>query len=422
MSTFTSPFTGTVIEPTDVSYFALTFSANTPLYWPAVVNPTEIAAARIMDCTPASAGLSILLPEADQGSVGSDILFNNKSSLYSFVVTDASGQNSTTISPGASVYFYLTNNSTFAGVWGNSIFGLNPSVASAATLAGAGLTTIAGQLATTGNIIDVTSPPTITNASRAATYVWNSGANTITLPAVSGLTAGWYISFRNNGTGTLTIQTQNTATINGNSSINTNPGDSGFILYDASTGNFVTVGWALPANVTFSSATYDVDSIVGNAFSLTAYAPIIQNYIAQSGTRTQTLLVTLPTVTQFYILANNTTSGSYNIEFQISGSSQTPISLGAGTIASVLATNNELFILTQSTVNVYQANNGSASAPSFSFLNDTHTGMYLIGTSALGFSANSTEMLQINNSNTSDPIITAYSTFIAINGIPGGGF
>ena len=421
MSAFTSPFTGTVITPTDVSYSAISFSSNTPLYWPSVVNPTQVAATRILDCTPSKSGLSILLPEADQGTVGADILFNNKSA-YSFSIADASGLNSTTLSPGASIYFYLTSNSTFAGTWGNSLFGLNPSVASASTLAGAGLTTIAGQLATTGNIIDVTSPPTISNSSRAATYVWNSGSNTITLPAVSGLTAGWYISFRNNGTGTLTIQTQNTATINGTSSINTNPGDSGFIIYDISTGNFVTVGWALPANVTFSSATYDVDSISGNALSLTAYAPIIQTYVAQSGTRTQTLLVTLPTVTQFYVLSNNTTSGAYNIQFQVSGSSQSPISLGAGTIASVLATNNNLYILTQSTAGIYQANNGSTSTPAYSFVNDTHTGLYLIGTSALGVSVNSTELMQFNNTNTLNPVITAYATFVAINGIAGGGF
>lgn len=421
MSAFTSPFTGTVITPTDVSYSAISFSSNTPLYWPSVVNPTQVAATRILDCTPSKSGLSVLLPEADQGTVGADILFNNKST-YSFSIADASGLNSTTLSPGASIYFYLTNNSTFAGVWGNSLFGLNPSVASASTLAGAGLTTIAGQLATTGNIVDVTSPPTISNSSRAATYVWGSGSNTITLPAVSTLTAGWYISFRNNGTGTLTIQTQNTATINGSSSINTNPGDSGFILYDVSTGNFVTVGWALPANVTFSSATYDVDSISGNALSLAAYAPIIQSYVAQSGTRTQTLLVTLPTVTQFYVLSNNTTSGAYNIQFQISGSSQSPISLGAGTISSVLATNGNLYILTQSTANVYQANNGSVGSPSYSFINDTHTGLYLIGTSALGVSVNSTKLLEINNTNTSNPVITANATFVAINGIAGGGF
>ena len=35
---YTSPFTGTVVTPTDVSYSSLTFSVNTPLFWPAIVN------------------------------------------------------------------------------------------------------------------------------------------------------------------------------------------------------------------------------------------------------------------------------------------------------------------------------------------------------------------------------------------------
>ena len=179
MSSFTSPFTGTVIEPTDVSYYALSFSSNTQLYWPSVVNPTQVPAARIMNCTPSASSLAIALPEADQGAVGSDILFTNLSNTYSFTVTDASGLNGTTISPGASVYFYLTNNTTFAGTWSNTIFGLNTSVASASTLAGAGLTVISGKLATTGNIVQVSTAPTLTDASRANTYVWTAGVGSI---------------------------------------------------------------------------------------------------------------------------------------------------------------------------------------------------------------------------------------------------
>ena len=99
MPTFTSPFTGTVVEPTDVSYYALSFSTDTQLYWPAVVNPTQVPAARIMDCTPSTFGLSVILPQANQGSVGTDILIRNFGS-NSFVVTDYSGDASVTVSPG----------------------------------------------------------------------------------------------------------------------------------------------------------------------------------------------------------------------------------------------------------------------------------------------------------------------------------
>ena len=87
---FVSPFTGTVIEPTDVSYYALAFSSNTQLYWPQVVSGTQVPASRIMDCTPSTTGLSVALPDATQGSLGSDIFFRNKGSL-AFTVTDING-------------------------------------------------------------------------------------------------------------------------------------------------------------------------------------------------------------------------------------------------------------------------------------------------------------------------------------------
>ena len=424
MSSFTSPFTGTVIEPTDVSYFALSFSANTPLYWPSVVNPTQVAVARIMDCTPTTSGLSILLPEADQGAVGSDILFTNKSGTYSFTVTDASGLNGTTISPGASVYFYLTNNTTYAGVWSNTIFGLNTSVASAATLAGAGLTVVSGQLATTSNISQVSVAPTLTDASRGVTYVWTAGVGSITLPSTTGLSAGWWIGFRNNGTGTLTFNRTNTELINGNTNIQTNSGDSGFIYYDIGSGNFFTVGWVVASNVTFTAASYDVDSISGGSLSLTAYAPILQTYLALSGSRSSNLLVTLPAVTQYYVISNavpNTVG--YAISFQASGSSVAPIVISPEATATLLCTGGNLLVITQSIISSFTAPaTGTAAAPEFTFSADPASGMYLIGTSQLGLAANGRNILNMNYTNTAAPTMSTPGTFTALQGISGGGF
>ena len=97
--TFTSPFTGTVVTPTDVSYYALNFDTNTQLYWPTVVNPTQVPAARIMDCVASAGGLTILLPDASQGAVGTDILIRNLGA-YSFVVEDAAGGETITVDAG----------------------------------------------------------------------------------------------------------------------------------------------------------------------------------------------------------------------------------------------------------------------------------------------------------------------------------
>ena len=417
---YTSPFTGTVVTPTDVSYYPLSFSTNQTLYWPATVNGQQVPAARIIDCTPTASGLSIALPAANQGTVGSDILFRNLGG-FSFLVTDSTGGNSFTVPIGISKYVYLTDNSTAAGIWHNVTFAAGTSVADAASLAGAGLTTVSGQLAVTQNVVDITSSPTINNASRAATFVWNDGAGTFTLPIGTSLSTGWFIGFRNNGTGALTINPQSPSLLNNLTTITANPGDSGFIFYDVSTNGFYTVGFTAPSNITFTAATYDVDSIPGTTYNLTAFAPIIQTYIAQSNTRTATLAVTLPAITQLYVLSNNTNHTNYNITFQNQGSSSPPLVLSAGNIITVLSDGTNLYSLTQASTGLYYAANGSQSVPSFSFTSDTTTGMYLVGTSVLGLTANSNQIMKLDNSNLSQPLVTVTGRLTA-SSISGGTF
>ena len=418
MPTYTSPFTGTVVQPTDVSYYELNFSSNVQLYWPAVVNPQQVPAARIIDAIPSTSGLVISLPEADQGSVGTDILIRNFGA-NAFTVQRFGGTGSVSIAPGVSRYFYLSDNSTAAGVWQNVTFGAGTSSADAASLAGDGLVALAGKLSVTQNIVEVSSPPTLSDASRASTFLWTSGNDTINLPTSTGLTAGWFIAFRNSGTGVLTFAAQGTSLINGAANLDVNPAESGFIIFQQSTGDFYTVGLALPTNVTFTSASYDVDSIVGNTLDLAAYAPIIQTYVALSGTRTVDLDVTLPATTQLHVLVNNTGQPSYNVTFQISGSLQTPIAVSDGAVALVISDGNFLYVISQTTTTSFFAINGSAAAPSYSFINDNNTGMYLVGSSRLGLSANSTLMLDIDNTNTLDPQISTPATFNA--GLIGGG-
>jgi hypothetical protein len=405
MAIFTSPFTGDVVQPTDVSYYALSFNTNTELVWPAVVNGQQVPAARIMDCVASVGNCVIILPDATQGALGTDILMRNLG-LNDFVVTDADGGQSVTVAVGMSRYFYLTNNATLGGTWANVEFAAGTSYADAATLQGAGLTTISGKLATTQNTVNVTTTPVINNASRASTFVWNSGAGTFVLPAIATLSTGWYIAFRNNGTGSLTISPQGATTINNVSSIVANPGDSGYIVYDANSSSFITVGLTAPANITFTSATYDVDSIPGNTFDLVLFAPIIQNYIAQTGSRTTTLEVTLPATTQLYILNNSTGNAGYNLEFTVEGSTSPPLIVTTGNIATVLSDSQNLFLLTSSASNLFYAVNGVEAAPSYSFLNDTATGMYLPGINILGLSANGVEIINIDNTNTLNPEVT----------------
>ena len=421
MPTYVSPFTGDVVQQTDVTYYPLEFSTNTQLYWPAVLNGTQVPASRIMDCTPTAANLTIFLPNASQGANGIDILFRNFGT-ETFFVASYGGTGSSAIAPGESKYYYLSDNSTDAGVWQNVTFGTGTSSADAASLAGAGLQAIAGKLTTAQNVISTSTAPTFTESSRATTYVWTGGNGTWTLPNPNTLNAGWYIGFRNNGTGALGIMPPSGSLINDTTDVNINPNDSGFIFLQQSTGEFYTIGLQTPANVTFSSAVYDVDSIPTNSLSLVTYAPVIQTYVNLSGSRTQTLTVTLPATTQLYILINDTTTSLYDIEFVISGSAAPPTILAPGSIITALSDGNELIILSQNSSTYFYAADGSSLLPSFSFINDSTTGLYLSATGVLNVTANGINMMTIDNSLPSNPNIVTEASFTARGGIDGGTF
>ena len=421
MPSYVSPFTGDVVQQTDVTYYALDFSEDTQLYWPAVLNGLQVPASRIMDCTPSTSGLTVFLPNASQGSNGIDILFRNFGA-DTFFIAQFGGSGSSSIAPGESKYYYLSDNSTDAGVWQNVTFGTGTSAADAATLAGAGLAAINGQLAVTQSPITSSSAPTITDASRANTFVWTGGNGTFTIPLSTTLSPGWWIGFRNNGTGTLNLVPTGGELINKSTSITAPPGGSGFIFYQQSTGEFYTIGLQTPSNVTFTSAVYDVDNIVGPTLSLVTFAPFIQTYVSLSGTRTTPLEVILPATTSLYVLINDTTTALYDISFSISGSMASPTVLAPGSIITALSDGNQLIILSQSSAVYFYGADGSASLPTFSFLNDTSTGVYLNNTGILGLTANGADMLVLDNSIPSTPTITTVANFTATGGIDGGSF
>lgn len=414
MTTYTSPFTGDIVEPTDVSYLALPFSASVALAWPAYVPPNTdlIAAARIIEGTASTTGLSISLPPGIQGSVGTDILVRNIGS-NSFTVTDSAGFQSATVAAGQARYFYLVDNTTEAGTWSNFTYGTGTSSADAASLAGAGLSALLGKLVASNVVIEISSPPTLNETDRASTYIWTGGATTITLPAVSDINLGWYLMLRNSGTGAITLSPQGTATVNGASSVIFNPGDSAIVVFDKNAGKFFTVGLTNQSAVTLTSSTYDVDSVIGNSLSLISNAPNIQTYVALSGTRTQTLNVTLPAVTQLYVINNNTGQSGYNISFKVNGSSQTPVQFTTGTVSLILTDGLYVFTLTSVGASVFFASNGSAGAPSHSFISDTTTGMYLVSSNVLGLSAGGVKMISVDNSNPTTPHVDVSGTLNA---------
>jgi hypothetical protein len=423
MTTFVSPFTGNVIQPTDVSYDSLNFSTDQVLVWPnyAVPGATTVAAARIIDCVATTAGLKITLPAGNQGAVGSDILFRNKGN-EDFFVEDISGSQSVNIAVGGSRYFYLVDNSTEDGVYSNVEFGAGTSIADAASLVGSGLTNQAGRLETSTEVEEVAVAPTLDEESRAIAYVWTSGAGQFNLPDPTTLAAGWFIMVRNGGTGTLLIEAPAGSLIDNTTTATLYPQDSSIVVFDSTTDNFFTVGLTRPSILAYTAASYDVDNIAGSTLNLVTYAPTIQTFVAFSGTRTTNLDVILPAITQVYIISNDTGQPGYAITFQVTGSAQAPVPVSDGTAVILLSDGNSISILSaQSAVGNFLANDGSAASPSYSFTSDSSSGMFLDEIHRLGLSAYGINMLDIDARNLGDLQMSTPAQFNAAL-ISGGSF
>jgi len=411
---FISPFTGNVIQPTDVSYRAITLAANTTLDWPINGNATDNYSARIMNVTATAGSLTLSMPPANQASVGEDALIRNVGA-NTFTVADYDGNTIVSVAAGEAKYIYITTNANTAGTWGVVSFGVGSSSADAATLAGYGLKAINTTLNSAFGVITFSSDYTALETDRAATYVWTGGAGTLTLTSAVTLGDDWFLLLRNGGTGTLTVSPSGGQLINGASNIILQPSDSCFICCSGTT--FYTVGLGQTSQFNFSQLTKAVST--GSVVLTPSEASnVIQKY---TGTLTGNVTVTLPQTVQVYYITNQTdgTGAGYTITFSTGVAGSTSASVPAG---------NQVILLCDS-VNLYNAStiaagasvlsllNGSASVPSLNFASETTTGMYRPASNEIGFSIAGTQRLLMAPTGMT---YTGSGTFTA--GIDGGTF
>jgi len=373
---FISPFTGDVIQPTDVSYRSVSLTANTTLAWPVNGNATGNVVARIMDVTASSAGLNLTLPPATQASVGSDSLIRNVGS-NSFNVLDNAGGAVATIAAGQARYIYITTNATDAGTWGSIAFGAGASNADAATLAGYGLKAIASTLNTAHQVNTFSNAYTAVAADRADTFVWTGGSDTLTLTSAVTLGNDWFILVRNGGSGNLAVVPSSGQLIDGSASISLAPSDSCMICCSGAA--FYTVGLGRSTQFNFTQLTKAVSA---GTYTLTATeaANVIQKY---TGTIVSPVTVVLPQTIQVYYITNQ-------------ASSSITFTTGAAGAATVSVPGSQQVILLCDSVNLFNAStiavggssvslvSGSVGSPSLSFLSEASTGMYYVGTGEVG--------------------------------------
>lgn len=371
---YVSPFTGDVIQPTDVSYAAYTITAAFQLDWPSGATPTEHPAARIMDITAGTAGLNLIMPPANQVSVGQDALIRNLSA-NTFTVKNYTGGTICTVAAGQAQYIYLTGNATTTGVWGVIAFGTGSSSADAATLAGYGLLAISTTLNQSHPAQSITSPYVFVSSDRAQVKVWSGGAGTATLPLASTLGNNWFTMLKNNGTGTFTVSTTGGQLIDGSTTFPFSPTESCFIICDGT--QFLSVGYGQSANYVFSVLTYP---ITGGAYSLTASeaGTLIQEFV---GNLVANVTVTYPPVVNLYVVSNQTTDNGKTLTLTtgITGSATAVIPPGQQATLICDGTNFLNANTVQAGATSLNLINGTVSTPAINFAAETNTGIWRSG-------------------------------------------
>jgi hypothetical protein len=381
--TFTNPFTGQTLSPSQVGYESLTISANTTLQWAINGNDQSNVVANIIEVTATTTSLALIMPPATQVSVGQAILIRNIGA-NTFIVEDNSGGTIASIDSGIAKYIYVTSNTTVAGTWGIFTMGAGTSAANASTLAGYGLTPIGATLNQSYTVVNYYGSSTLPTTVRAQFNVWGGGVGTLTLPSASTAGDNWFCMVRNNGTGIVTLTPVGTDTIDGNATQQLQLTESLVIVSNGTGWN--TFGYGRSNQFAYTQLAL---SVTGGTTTLTTAqaANTIQTY---SGVLTSNQIIIVPSTVQLYTVTNNTT-GSFSLTIKTSV-------VGGATV--VISQNTSLVIICDGT-NVYNAasgssstltsltlGNGSLSVPSLKFSGDVNTGFYLPSSGKFNFVVN----------------------------------
>lgn len=408
---YVSPFTGDVIQPTDVSYQAITLSANKQLNWPSNSTTNTDYAARIMQVTATTGSLSMYMPPANQASVGNDALIRNIGS-NTFTVKDYAGTNTiVSVAAGESKYIYITTNPDAQGTWGVIAFGTGTSSADAATLAGYGLVASGATLNQSHPSAAITTGSTFASTDRAQTRVWGSGSGTATLPAAATLGNNWFTLFKNNGSGSFTISCSGGELIDGNSSKTFNPSESAFIICTGTA--YVTVGYGVSSQFFYTAL---VKSVVSGNYLLTSNeaSNTIQEYV---GTLTGDVTVTYPAVVNFYVISNQVVDNGYTLTLT-TGLGYTAVVPPGQQITVICDGTNFLNANTvQAGASSFSLIDGTVGSPSVSFAAESSTGIYRPGAGQLGITVLGTEIVEVSSTGID---VTGSGNFTT--GIAGGTF
>jgi hypothetical protein len=287
---FNSPFTGQVIQPTDVSYRSITLVADSTLSWPINGSVIDNAAARVMDVSSLSSGLA----------------------LSGVVVTGASGQCSCSATPSLFVGQAVVVTGVFSGTSsgitsGNTYFIIATNGSTTFTLS----TTLGGVAVTT-------------TAGTTTGLTFTLDSFTLDMPPANQASVGIDALFRNVGSYSFAVRNYDGGTI-----VTIAPGEAKYIYL---TSNATTAGtWGL---IAFGVGTSSVDAATLAGLGIKAISTTLNSanevntfatsftateadrastYVWTGGSGTLTLTSSLTLGNDWYMMVRNGGTGTLTI-------------------------------------------------------------------------------------------------------------
>lgn len=251
MTSFTDRFGGITIYPSDLGYQAYSITTSTALTWPELGDTSSNLAANFIRASTTVTGASFIIPDARDVSVGLARRIKNIGSI-TLPILSTSGSTIANVGAGQDYLLTLIDNTTSGGLWDTEQLGVGTSSADAQFLAGNGLATSGGTLVINWPVVSTGSNGyQMDVTSRATLLTWTGGTGTIGYTVGAAFAGNGFINaIKNKGSGILTVSGGAffASTIDGQASIDLNPGDSAFIIKNSQT-DFQTLGLNTGASI-----------------------------------------------------------------------------------------------------------------------------------------------------------------------------
>jgi len=378
------------VPPSEVEYTSIVIFTQATLAWPDNFSgevPDQHRASAIIEVT-SSPGASLVLPPANETSVGRSTLIRNVGSEVLRLLNASEGE-VTDLAPGVAKYLYVVNNTTPGGVWSTFTYGTGTSGADAAQLAGPGLVVDDNRLRVQVPYRGFDADYTVTLEDVGQLFDTVVGNLTLTLPPAAEAGAGFHIFFRNSSSANVKIQPSGGDKLDFGFELITSPGTSATIVSSG-------LGWAtlgLGKDSTFIFSETIIDASTGD-ITLSS-SQVVGRMIRVTGVATGGVTVTLPSVDNIYFVSTDAGLGVYGAQFQTADGGST-VALTANQKTALYCDGLNVSTAITTTVNsTLSLADGGPAAPTFFYALDTSTGFYRSANGKISFTSSGVEKVRM---------------------------